>query len=363
MNDLVYQIAITKIPLVGAVTAKTLISYCGGVKNVFDASLKELKAIPGVGPLIAGNIVKQQVLDKAAEEISFLEKYKIKPLFYLNDDYPHRLKHYSDCPILLYYSGNADLNHQRIVGVVGTRRPNSYGIQSCESLIMDLKEYDPLVISGLAYGIDITAHKKCIMEGIPTVAALGHGLSRIYPNQHQGIARQMINCGGLLTEYTSDHGPDREHFPMRNRIIAGLCDALVVVQTAQKGGSMISAEIANGYYKEVFAFPGRVSDPCSVGCNHLIKSHKANLIESASDIAYVMGWEKKEVGSKKSKQLQLLNAEEQSIVSLLKEQEEISIDQLTLAAQMTSSQMAAILLNLEFRGLVRTLPGKRYAMA
>lgn len=363
MKDLLYQIAITKIPLVGAVTAKTLISYCGGVKAIFEASPKELRSIPGIGPKLAQNIVRQQFLEAAAQEVDFIKKYKIKPLFYLNDDYPHRLKHYADCPVMLYYSGQADLNHHRIIGVVGTRRPNHYGTTACEDLISGLKEYDPLIISGLAYGIDITAHKKCLEEGIPTIGILGHGLSRIYPSQHQSVARQMVAQGGLLTEYTSDTSPEREHFPMRNRIIAGLCDALLVVQTARKGGSMISAEIANGYHKEVLALPGRVNDTYSQGCNHLIKSHKATLMESAADVAYAMGWDKSASAPPRSQTMENLSLEEQSVVAILQEKEEISIDQLTFAAQMASSQMAAVLLNLEFKGMVRTLPGKRYALA
>lgn len=363
MKDLLYQIAITKIPLVGAVTAKTLISYCGGVKAIFEASPKELRSIPGIGPKLAQNIARRQSLEAAEREIAFLKKYKIKPLFYLNDDYPHRLKHYADCPVMLYYSGQADLNHQRIIGVVGTRRPNNYGTFACEDLVAGLKEYDPLIISGLAYGIDITAHKKCLEEEMPTVGVLGHGLSRIYPSQHQSVARQMVHQGGLLTEYTSDTSPEREHFPMRNRIIAGLCDALIVIQTARKGGSMISAEIANGYHKEVFALPGRVSDAYSQGCNYLIKSHKATLMESAADVAYIMGWDKSENAASAPRGLEKLSEEEQSVVAILQEKEEISIDQLTFAAQMASSQMAAILLNLEFKGMIRTLPGKRYALA
>ncbi len=363
MNDLLYQIAITKIPLVGPVTAKNLIAYCGGVKEVFTASAKDLKSIPGIGLKLAENILQQKVLEAAAAEIEFLKKYKIQALFYLNDDYPHRLKHYADCPVMLYYSGEANLNQKRIIGIVGTRRPNSYGLNACEEIVSGLREYDPLIISGLAYGIDITAHKRCLEEGIPTIGILGHGLSRIYPHQHQQVARKMVQNGGLLTEYTSDLGPEREHFPMRNRIIAGLCDALIVVQTARKGGSMISAEIANGYHKEVFALPGRVTDTYSQGCNHLIKSHKATLIESAEDVAYAMCWNRVEQATGSRKAIAPLSDSEQSVFSILQSQENASIDDLTFQSKMTSNHMAAILLSLEFKGMIRTLPGKRYALA
>lgn len=360
-DDLLYQIAITKIPLVGPVKAKNLISYCGGVKEIFNATAKELKSIPGIGQKLATNILKQEVLAEAKKEIEFLRKYQVQPLFYLNDDYPHRLKHYTDCPVMLYYSGQANLNQERIIAIVGTRKPNAYGIRACEKIIGDLCEYQPLIISGLAYGIDITAHKHCIKKGIPTVGVLGHGLSRIYPHQHHQVARQMIRQGGLLTEYTSKTTPEREHFPMRNRIISGLCDALIVVQTGRKGGSIISAEIANTYHKEVFAIPGRVGDKQSEGCNHLIKSHKASLIESAADIAYSMGWDKPQTTPAKNKIL--LTSEEQKVYSLLKNTEAISIDKLTGVAQMESNQMAAILLHLEFKGVIQSMPGKRYALA
>ncbi len=363
MNDLLYQIAITKIPLVGPVTAKNLIAYCGGVKEVFTASPKELKSIPGIGPKLANNILRQKVLEAAAAEIEFTQKNKIQPLFYLNDDYPHRLKHYVDCPVMLYYSGEANLNKKRIIGIVGTRSPNSYGQKACEEIIAGLREYDPLIISGLAYGIDIIAHKRCLEEGIPTVGILGHGLNRIYPHRHEQVARKMIQKGGLLTEYTSDLGPEREHFPMRNRIIAGLCDALIVVQTARKGGSMISAEIANGYHKEVFALPGRVTDTYSQGCNHLIKSHKATLIESAADVAYSMCWDRISPSENPRKVSAPLSESEQSVFSILEQQENASIDDLTFQSKMTSNQMAAILLSLEFKGMIQTLPGKRYALA
>lgn len=363
MNDLVYKIAITKIPLVGAVTAKSLISYCGGARAVFEARKRELLKIPGIGERIAENIVQQSVLDEAEAELDFLEKNGIQPLFYLDKNYPLRLKPFPDSPILLFYKGTTDLNADRTVAIIGTRKPSVYGTAICEELIDGLKPYNPVILSGLAYGIDVTAHRKSLDVGLETVGVLGHGLAQIYPAQHRTIAQQMLERGGLLTEYTSKTPPDRENFPMRNRIVAGLCDALIVVETAVKGGSMITAKFGNEYNKDVFAVPGRVKDKHSQGCNLLIKSHQAALVESAEDIAYVMRWEKAEAEGGVQRQLFVeLEPNEQKIVDLLRQAEAVGIDRLTYESKLTNSEMAALLLNLEFKGIVKTLPGKRYVL-
>ncbi|MCB9048593.1 MAG: DNA-protecting protein DprA [Lewinellaceae bacterium] len=364
MEELLYKIAITLIPNVGPVTTRNLVSYCGGVKAVFEARKRELLKVPGVGPLIADNIVNQDVLGRAEEEWRFIEDNSIQALFYLDDDYPGRLRHYPDSPAMLYYKGQADLNGERIVAIVGTRRPSVHGVHTCEELVEGLKRYGATIISGLAYGIDITAHRKCLSLDIPTVGVLGHGLRRIYPPQHRQVARAMLQSGGLLTEYPSHTLPDREHFPMRNRIIAGLCDALIVVETQKKGGSMISAHMANDYNKDVFAVPGRIKDGTSEGCNHLIKTHKAALIENADDVAYILRWE--EPGTPRAIQKQLfveLTEAEKIVVDLLNQYEAIDIDQLTGRLKMANSEMASLLLELEFKGVVRALPGKRYVLA
>ncbi len=363
MDDILYKIALTKIPLVGAITAKSLVSYCGSAQAVFEAGKKELIKIPGIGPAAAKHILSKNALQEAELELFFVEKHAIQPLFFLDDNYPNRLKRHYDCPIILYYKGSASLNHPRIVGVVGTRKPTVRGKLNCERLIEDLKDYDPLVISGLAFGIDIAAHRKSVEKEIETVGVLGHGLQRIYPHEHRSIAYQMVERGGLLTEFGSDQGPEREHFPMRNRIIAGLCDALVVVETNRKGGSMITAEIATNYNKDVFAFPGRVNDSRSRGCNHLIKTHKAAMIERAHDIAYVMRWEEQD--RKKQIQSRLfheLSKSELAIVRVIQEREEVSIDRLAGSLSLSSSEMASLLLTLECKGVVKTLPGKRYIL-
>ncbi len=363
MSDCLYKIALTKIPKVGPVTARNLISYCGGIKEVFEARKKELEKIPGVGDRIASLIVKKDYFEAAERELDFIENQEITPLFFLDNAYPSRLKHSGDAPILLYYKGTVDLNHPRIVAIVGTRKPSFMGVALCEELVEGLAAYDVLIISGLAYGIDVTAHKKCLDIGSSTLGILGHGLKRIYPAQHRSIARQMIENGGLLTEFASDVGPDRENFPMRNRIVAGMCDALIVVETAIKGGSMITAQFGNEYNKDVFAVPGRVKDTHLQGCNHLIKTHKAALIESAKDVGYIMRWE--ELDQKKEIQRQLfveLTDQEKVVANLLKQSEEIGIDELVHEAKLNPSQVASLLLSLEFKGLVKPLPGKRYIL-
>ncbi len=361
--DLLYQIAITQIPMVGAVIAKQLISYCGGVKEVFEARKKDLLKIPGIGSATVDCILKQDVLERAEKEIDFIIKNEIQPLFYLDKNYPQRLIHHDDSPVLLFYKGNTNLNTARVIGIVGTRKPTERGRLMCEEIVSDLKKYDVMIASGLAYGIDVTAHRKCLSENVPTVGVLGHGLDRIYPAAHQKTAFQMTENGGLLSEYISKTEPSREHFPMRNRIIAGMCDALIVVETARRGGSMISAEVANSYNKDVFAIPGRVKDPYSEGCNHLIKAHKAYLMESVEDLIYHLRWDVVEKSEAVQRQFFVdLSEPEQKVVTILQATEQIGIDKLSYESSMPSSELLSVLLGLEFKGMVKSLPGKRYML-
>jgi len=361
MEDLLYKIGLTLIPKVGPVNAKNLVSYCGGVREVFESTKKELMKVPGIGKEIARIISEQQVLEQAEKEVAFLKENGVVPMFYLDKNYPSRLKHFPDSPALLYYKGNAELNTQRVVAIVGTRQPTPRGVRICQDLVEGLSAYDVTIISGLAYGIDVTAHRQCLQSKIPTIGVLGHGLGHIYPFQHKDVAFQMLENGGLISEFSSEMGPDREHFPMRNRIIAGMSDALLVVETAKKGGSMISAYLANDYNKDVFAVPGRLGDKFSEGCNFLIKTHKAALIQSAEDVAYVMGWDEKEhPGAIQRELFPELTNEEERIIGLLRHAEEMEIDRLSFESKMSNSRLAALLLELEFRGLIKVLPGKRY---
>ena len=365
MNDLIYKVALTKIPLVGAVTAKVLVSYCGGAKEVFGAKKTDLLKIPNIGETIATNILDKKVMEDAEQELRFIEENKIRPLFYLHRDFPQRLRNLSDSPIMLYYRGSTNLNPRRTIGIIGTRAPSPHGLNICEELVDGMVPYKPLIISGLAYGIDVAAHKKSLEVGLETVAVLGHGLARIYPAQHKKIAMEMAERGGLVTEFASHVGPERENFPMRNRIVAGLCDAIIVVETALKGGSIITVQQANGYSRDVFAVPGRVKDKFSQGCNYLIKKSMASLVESVEDVMATLRWKPDDAsqpGPMQAKLFEEMTDAEKQIVDTIQAAEEIGVDELSYATKITQGELASWLLSLEFKGIVRSLPGKRYIL-
>jgi DNA processing protein len=363
MQDLFYPIALSKIPKVGPLTARTLVSYCGSAEEVFRQSQKALLKIPGIGLQLAQYIKSGEALQAAEKELHHLAQHQIKALFYLDEDYPSRLKNYPDSPIILYQRGNADLNASRIVAIVGTRKPTVQGMAFCEEFLENLLPYDPLIVSGLAYGIDICAHRKALDLHLPTLGVLAHGLAHLYPSTHRVVAQRMLEAGGVLTEYSFETNAEKEYFPLRNRIIAGLCDALLVVETARYGGSIITANYANEYNKDVFAVPGRVKDPASAGCNELIKNHQAHLLESAEDLISLLRWDLPPYQYGIQQQLFIeLNTEEKNIVDLLRHDAEMHIDELSFATRQTPSALAALLLELEFKGLIRALPGKRYVL-
>ncbi len=306
------------------------------------------------------------ILKRAENEIQFIQKYKITPLFITDKNYPQRLLNCYDSPSMLYYKGNADLNFSKIIAIVGTRNNNEYGKNICEKLIEELADEEVIIVSGLAFGIDSIAHKAAIKNNLQTIGVLGHGLDRVYPSQNAGLAKQMITNGGLLTEFKSFTNPDRQNFPSRNRIVAGISDAVIVVETGIKGGSLITAELGNGYNKDVFAFPGRVNDTKSEGCNFLIKNNKAALITSANDLLENMGWKKKkEICCQKNRKNYLLNSrdDEKIITNILQAQEQVHIDELYLKSKLNSSAVAAALLMLEMQGIVTSLPGKIYKLS
>ena len=364
-NDLLYKIALGLIPGIGDVLTKTIVSYCGGVENVFKQGKSRLMKIPGIGDVTAHSISSFKNFDRAEQELNFIEKHKIKTFFYLDKSYPTRLKDIQDAPCLLYYLGNADLNHEKIVGVVGTRKASEYGKYFTENLIEELQSTNALILSGLALGIDVCSHKAALKNNLPTVGVLGHGLDRIYPASHDKIAKQMINQGGILTEFMSGIIPDASNFPRRNRIVAGLCDVLVVVETGIKGGARITAEIANMYNKDIMALPGRVSDEHSQGCNYLIKQNKASVITCANDLLELMNWDLKLKNNTKTKQQTLpidLCEEELKIISFIKQKTKAGIDDLSFELKMDSGNLSLKLLDLEFKNIIRTLPGKFYEM-
>ena len=357
---LAYQIALTKIAGVGDKTGKTLVAYCGGVEHIWTKTKEELSEIPSIGMTTVNAILGMDPIEETREDIHYLKKNKINTAFYLSNDYPQRLKHYDDAPTLLYYKGDPLWDHARTVGIVGTRSPTENGKELCQKLVEELQTYGVIVISGLAYGIDTMAHKSAINIGMPNIAVMGTGIDKIYPSQNGRIARNILKNGMLITECKIGADPDRENFPKRNRIIAALSDALVVVESASKGGSLITAQLANGYHKDVFAFPGRVTDTYSAGCNKIIKEHRGNLLESASDIAYIMGWDKKESQSLQTELFVQLSDLESQVVSLFSEAKELRFDAIHAQAKMTMSQLSSTLLSLEFKGMITSLPGKTY---
>ncbi len=359
-----YRIALTLIPGVGDIIGKKLVSYCGGVEAIFKEKKANLLKIPSVGKTVVDSIVNHDIFDRVDKEMEFIEKFNIKPLFYLDSAYPIRLKQCIDSPLMLYYVGNADLNTTKIVSVVGTRNITEYGKDACKQLVKDLASQEILVVSGLAYGVDTCAHKTANDNNLPTVAVLAHGLDRVYPHLNKSLAEKMIKHGGLLTEFMSETNPDRENFPKRNRIIAGMADAVIVVEAAKRGGALITADIANSYNRDVFAVPGKLTDTFSEGCNHLIKTNKAALIQSADDLLYIMGWEKNKK-PKKTAQRQLfieLKPEEQIIYDLLSQKTSSSIDELCINSKLNVSKIAEALLSLELEGIIKAMPGKVYKL-
>ncbi|MCZ2277904.1 MAG: DNA-processing protein DprA [Bacteroidia bacterium] len=365
-EQLKFRIALTLIEGVGNVNARSLVAYCGSVEAIFKEKKRNLEKIPGIGPTTAQRIHAFDLFDKAEKECSFIERHNIQSLFYLDQAFPWRLKNCTDAPVMLYYKGIQDLNHQRLIAIVGTRNASEYGKQVTEKITEDLKAYDVVIVSGLAYGIDITAHKTALKNEMNTIGVVAHGLDRIYPAVHKATAEQMIEQGGLLTEFITNTKPDRENFPQRNRIVAGICDAVVVIEAARSGGALITADIANSYNRDVFAVPGRTSDTYSQGCNHFIKINKAALAESAADIAYMMGWEIEKKVENKTQQRQLfieLDGDEKTVYNFISQNGKSHIDLITGKVSLPVSKLSATLLSLEFKGLLKSLPGKMYESA
>lgn len=364
-DNLAHKIAISLIPGIGSVTARNLIAYVGSVEGVFKEKEKNLMKIPGVGEVNAQKVVRQDVLERAKREVEFIVKNRIQTFFYLDENYPFRLKPCNDAPIMLYYKGNANLNEPRIISVVGTRNATNYGREICDELIRNFSEkgYPIIVVSGLAYGIDVQAHKACLKYNVPTIGVFAHGLDTVYPSLHGPIASKMLENGGLISDFISETKLDRPNFLRRNRIIAGLADATIIVESADKGGALVTADIANSYNRDVFAFPGRSCDAFSRGCNKLIKFNEAILVENQADIEKAMNWDVK-TSSARYVQTSLfveLSPEEQKLVDLLKEGDRF-VDEITMETQLPMSKVSTLLLGLEFKELVISLPGKIYRL-
>ena len=363
-KNLQYKIALSLIPKIGPILAKRLIAYTGSPQAVFKENKNNLLKIPNVGEQLARNITSKIYLEKAETEIKFIEKYNIHTYFFTDEAYPTRLKNCEDSPVIFYSKGKVDFSNVKTLSIVGTRKPSEHGIDLCKKLVKDLAQTNCqlLIVSGLAYGIDICAHTTALEAGLKTIAVLGHGLDTLYPSMHRNIAEKIISQGALVTEFKSNTRAIAGNFISRNRIIAGMADATVIIESGEKGGALITADIANSYNRDVFAVPGRVSDKYSKGCNQLIKSNKASLIESAADLEYLMGWEvqKQKQRTIQRKLFQELTTEERKVLEVLNAHETIPIDHICSKMQQSTSKISPLLLGLEFKGLVKSLPGKHY---
>ncbi len=365
-SDLIYQLALTMVPHIGTVQAKILLQHCEA-EEIFHAKKSFLEKIEGIGPVRADSIVRFRDFYLAEEEIRLMEKNRISSVFLSDPAYPKRLLNCYDSPTLLFRKGEADLNVSRMVAIIGTRSNTEYGRQQTEKMVEALAAVKATIVSGLAYGVDAIAHKATLKNELSTIGVLAHGLDQVYPPAHSGIAKDIINTGGgLLSEFRCGTKPDKHNFPSRNRIVAGMTDATIVIETGEKGGSMITAELANSYNKDVFAVPGKVTDHKSAGCNQLIRSNKAMLLTEPNQLIEMLGWQEntKKQGRIPQRELFIeLSPEEKIIVDLLKEKETVPIDELHLRSGLSSSGVAGALLNLELQSVVLSLPGKQYRLA
>jgi DNA processing protein len=363
-NDILHQIALTQVTGIGAVQAKQLIDHFGDASSIFKASKKALSSIEGIGEVRAKAIKDFDDFKSAEEEIKFCHKHHISPLFLKDIDYPQRLLHCYDAPTVLYYRGNANLNNTKVVSIIGTRSNSDYGKQITEQIIEALQPLNVLIISGLAFGIDAIAHKAAVQNSLPTVGVLAHGLDTIYPAQHKSLAKDMLLNGGLLTEFPKNTKPDKHNFPRRNRIVAGMADCTIVIETQAKGGSMITAELAYNYNRDLFAIPGKITDPKSSGCLKLIQQNKAIIFTDVAQLIETMGWETKASKPKKQRELFIeLTVDERTIVNILAANDTVSIDDVYLQSGLSSSSVAAAMLGLELKNLIICLPGKMYRLA
>jgi DNA processing protein len=361
-SELIHLLALLKVDGVGDIMAKKLINHCGSAENIFKTRVSKLASIDGVGQALIKNLKDKSVLKLAEAEFDYIEENNIDVLYYQDIKYPDRLKHCIDSPILMFTSGSMDLNNRKIISIVGTREITSYGTEFCKKLIEDLAPLNPIIVSGFAYGVDIVAHKAAMDYQLQTVGVIAHGLNQVYPKVHKKYVAKMEENGGFMTEYWSTSNPEKENFVKRNRIVAGMSEATIVIESAEKGGSLITANLANDYNRDVFAVPGRTTDKYSQGCNNLIKTQRAHLLTSAADILYILNWELEQKGEKViQKQLFVsLDENEQKIYDFLIQNGKKELDTIALECDFPVFKMSSILLNLELKGVIRPLPGKLF---
>ena len=361
MEDLHYTTALGLLRNIGPVRGREILDKLDDIKLLFNSSALELSKLTGFPEQLFQQANRDEALDQSKEIVAFHTSNEVQTLSFTDKEYPFRLNNCPDAPLQLYYKGKADLNDSRFVSIVGTRSATLYGKQICEDLIRSFVDQNVIVVSGLAYGIDAWAHHYCIELGVPTIAVLGHGLDRVYPARHRALAKSIANSGGLLTEFPPGTTPDRENFPKRNRIVAGMCDATIVIESKRKGGSLITAELANDYNRDVFAFPGTVYGETSAGCNQLIANNKAHLLHSPEDFFQQMGWREKSPPKKVQRKIfSNLNEIQQQIVQTIRDCYEIQVDLLSVKAGVPMSELNVELFSLEMEGVVRSLPGNKY---
>ena len=358
-NSLLYRIALSGIAGVGDINARKLITHLGDAEAVFREGYRNLIKIPGIGTKIAGCISSKDTLERAGRELEFIEKHNIGVSYFKDEDYPPRLKECPDSPILIFYKGTLHHQSAKVLSIVGTRNATRRGKEICNSIISVLAATHPeiVIVSGLAYGIDITAHKAALKYNIPTIGIMAHGFATLYPQAHTQVAREMLKDGGLVTDFLSDEPPDRNNFLKRNRIIAGISDATLVIESGSRGGAMVTADIAVSYSRDVLAVPGFPGEKYSEGCNLLIKSNRASLVEKADDIEYFLGWEKRDYQPVQHSLFTGLSPLEENIVELLQQHDYLSADTLGELLGTPVQRLSSALLSLQFSGKISSLPG------
>lgn len=360
-QDLFYLLALQRVEGVGDIMAKKLLTHCGSAEAVFTSKTGQLAAIDGVGSMLLKSLKNKSVFEKANLELEFIKSNDINAVYFQDEKYPDRLKHCIDGPLLLFTSGNIDLKNRRIISIVGTRQITSYGTEFCRKLIEDLAPLDPIIVSGFAYGVDIVAHQLAMENNLQTIGVVAHGLNQIYPKTHKKHVAKVEENGGFMTEFWSSSNPDKENFVRRNRIVAGMSEATIVIESADRGGSLITANMANDYNRDVFAVPGRVTDKYSAGCNNLIKTQKANVLTSAADLVYILNWDIQKESKPVQKQLFVtLEDDEQKVYDYLLKTGKELMDIIALRCDFPIYKISGMLLNMELKGVVRPLPGKLF---
>lgn len=360
-QDLFYLLALLKVDGVGDIMAKKLLTNFGTAEAIFKAKSNQIAAIDGVGAVLLKNLKDQTVFEKANLELQFIKSNNINVSFFQDESYPDRLKHCIDSPVLIFTAGNINLKNKRIISIVGTRQITSYGTEFCKKLIEDLAPLNPVIVSGFAYGVDIVAHQLAMENNLQTIGVLAHGLNQIYPKTHKKYVAKMEENGGFITEFWSSSNPDKENFVRRNRIVAGMTEATIVIESADKGGSLITANLANDYNRDVFAVPGRVTDKYSQGCNDLIKTQKASVLSSAADLIYMLNWDIENKAKPVQKMLFVeLELDEQKVYDFLLKNGKELMDIIALQCDFPIYKISGLLLNMELKGVIRPLPGKLF---